>query len=203
MITSGTRFGSDCDTDDQLSIDPMTLLRRWLPGPDDPPPLMALATCGRDGYPRVRHVLLSEADDTAVYFHTDTRSSKVAELADRPRASIAIAWPEVGRQLVAHGDVHRAPDDALRQTYSRRSRYLQLLAWLNDEQLVGLSAGERRRRWARFDETHPHLDAPATWTGFGIALRELTFWRGDPDGPSQRVRFVRTADDWKSEVLPG
>ena len=103
MITSGTGFGTDCASADQLSVHPMTLLRNWLPPSDEPRPLMALATCGPDGYPRVRHVLITEADDTAVYFHTDSRSAKVAELADNPRASIAIAWPAVGRQVVAAG----------------------------------------------------------------------------------------------------
>ncbi|MFC8315465.1 pyridoxal 5'-phosphate synthase [Gordonia sp. NPDC057258] len=203
MITSGTGFGTDCASADQLAVDPMALLHRWLPAPDEPRPLMALATCGRDGYPRVRHVLITEADDTAVYFHTDTRSSKVAELAENPRASVAIAWPAVGRQVVAHGDVRRAPDDELLHAYSRRSRYLQLLAWLNDDDLAALSPDERRQRWAAFDASHPRLTAPPTWTGFAVDLREITFWRGDPDGPSQRVRFTRNDNHWKSEVLPG
>ncbi|MFC9981424.1 pyridoxal 5'-phosphate synthase [Gordonia sp. NPDC127522] len=203
MITSGTGFGTDCASADQLSVHPMTLLRDWLPPPDEPRPLMALATCGRDGYPRVRHVLITEADDTAVYFHTDSRSAKVAELADNPRASIAIAWPSVGRQVVAHGDVRRAPDDELSEAYSRRSRYLQLLAWLNDDDLAALPPEERRRRWSDYDSAHPRLTAPPTWTGFAIDLREITFWRGDPDGPSQRVRFTDNGNHWTSEVLPG
>lgn len=203
MITSGTEFGTDCAVDQYRSIDPMVLLRQWLPSPDSPPPLMALATCGRDDYPRVRHVLLSEADDTAVYFHTDGRSAKVAELAAQPRAAVALAWPAVRRQVVAHGDVHRAAEDELRQAYSTRTRYLQLLAWLNDDETAALSADERHRRWAEFDTAHPELAPPETWTGFAVELREITFWRGDPDGPSQRIRFARNDQDWTSEVLAG
>lgn len=203
MITSGTDFGTDCAVEDYRSIDPVHLLRQWLPSPASPPPLMALATCAVDDYPRVRHVLLSEADDKAVYFHTDSRSSKVAELSARPRAAIALAWPTVGRQVVAHGDVRRAPDDQLQQSYSRRTRYLQLLAWLNDDEMAALSAQERRRRWSEFDTAHQELAPPSTWTGFAVDLREITFWRGDPDGPSQRTRFSRDGDSWTSEVLPG
>ena len=202
-MTSGTDFGTDCAVEDYRSIDPVHLLRQWLPSPDSPPPLMALATCAVDDYPRVRHVLLSEADDNAVYFHTDSRSSKVAELSARPRAAIALAWPTVGRQVVAHGDVRRAPDDQLQQSYSRRTRYLQLLAWLNDDEMAALSAQERRRRWSEFDTAHQKLAPPATWTGFAVDLREITFWRGDPEGPSQRTRFRRDGDAWTSEVLPG
>jgi pyridoxamine 5'-phosphate oxidase len=164
---------------------------------------MALATYGRDEYPRVRHVLLSEADDSSVYFHTDSRSSKAAELCERPHAAIALAWPSVGRQIVAHGDVRGAPDDELRQAYSKRTRYLQLLAWLNDGETAVLSAQERRRRWVEFDAAHEVLAPPTTWTGFAVELREITFWRADPEGPSQRTRFSRNGDSWTSEVLPG
>ncbi|MDL9948656.1 pyridoxamine 5'-phosphate oxidase family protein [Gordonia sp. ABSL11-1] len=203
MITSGTGFGADCPVEEYLISDPVALLHRWLPDDESPPPLMALATVGRDGYPRVRHVLLSEVDATAVYFHTDSRSSKVAELSGHPRAAIALAWPEVGRQVVAHGEVQRASDDELRRTYSRRSRYLQLLAWVNDAETAALDAAERRRVWAEFDRAHGELSPPSTWTGFAIELHEVTFWRGDPEGPSQRSRFRRTHDGWTAQVLPG
>lgn len=203
ITTSHAEFGTDCAVDEYRSIDPMALLRQWLPSADSRPALMALATTGHDDYPRVRHVLLSEADDTAVYFHTDSQSAKVAELAAHPRAAIALAWPAVGRQVVAHGDVRRAPDDELRQVYSRRTRYLQLLAWLNDTETAALSAEDRRSRWADFDAAHEVLTPPDTWTGFAVDLREITFWRGDPDGPSQRTRFLRDGESWISEVLPG
>jgi pyridoxamine 5'-phosphate oxidase len=203
LITSGTDFGTDCAVDEYRSINPMVLLRQWLPSPDSPPPLMALATCGQDDYPRVRHVLLSEADDTSVYFHTDSRSAKVAELAARPRAAIALAWPAVRRQVVAHGDVQSVPDDELRQAYSNRTRYLQLLAWLNDNEMAALSTEERRKRWSEFDTAHPELTPPDTWTGFAVELREIMFWRGDADGPSLRTRFTRDHGNWTSEVLPG
>ncbi|SDU74815.1 Pyridoxamine 5'-phosphate oxidase [Gordonia westfalica] len=203
MITSGVEFGSDCPPEEYRTIDPMSLLRRWLPPADAAPALMALSTLGRDGYPRVRHVLLSDADDTAVYFHTDSRSSKVAELTELPRAGIAVAWPQSGRQVVADGTVRRPSEESLRESFSRRTRYLQLLAWCNDHEMSALSPDERHRRWAEFDAAHPVLGPPDTWTGFAIDIREITFWRGDPDGPSQRIRFARNDTSWTSEALPG
>ncbi|KAI4266878.1 MAG: hypothetical protein L6R38_008494 [Xanthoria sp. 2 TBL-2021] len=78
-----------------------------------------------------------------------------------------------------------------------------MLAWVNDDETAALSADERRRRWLDFDAANEVLTPPTTWTGFAVDLRELTFWRGDPEGPSQRVRFRRDDDAWTSEVLPG
>jgi pyridoxamine 5'-phosphate oxidase len=204
MITSSTAFGHDCAPADYLSIDPLRLLSMWIPAPGTaPPPLLALATVAADSYPRVRHVLLSEFDGTAIHFHTDAGSGKVAELHASPRAAAAAAWPEVGRQLSMHGDVYRASAAQDRATYAQRGRYLQLLAWLNTPEIAALSEDRRHARWAQFDAEHAHLDPPLAWIGFVLRPQELTFWRGDPDGPSRRVRYRRCGAAWDVEVLPG
>lgn len=205
MITSGTDFGLDCAPDRYRTVDPMGLLADWIPAAG-PPPLMALATVGRDGGPDVRHVLLTECDRTAIYFHTDARSTKVAQLQRVSRAAVSVAWPQAGRQVSIRGGVEVAAADEQRRAYRNRPRYLQLLAWLNDPTSAALPVADRRARWAAFDAAHPDLDLPADWIGFALHPTEIDFWRGDPDGPSQRTRFTRTDDDsitWTTEVLPG
>ena len=204
MIETGQRFGIDCDPSETTSIDPVGLLTRWIPPPQSCPPLvMALSTNGLDGYPRVRHVLLTEIRDGSIHFHTDTRSAKVAEIESDPRAAVSVAWPELGKQFMVHGDVIRATREEEALAYANRSRYLQLLAWLNDAATAHRNAEERHRAWADFDAAHPVLTPPDTWIGFALTPWEITFWRGDPDGPSHRTCFTRTGDAWTAEVLPG
>ncbi|MFZ2239844.1 MAG: pyridoxamine 5'-phosphate oxidase family protein [Gordonia amarae] len=206
MITAATTFGVDCPPEDMLTVDPVALASMWTRRDEgESPLLMALATTGIDGYPRVRHVLLSEIDGGALYFHTDSRSGKVAELTGSPRACISIPWTTAGRQLSVVGDVRVADDDELRRAYQARTRYLKLLAWLNDAEHAALPVAERRERWAAFDADHETLAAPSTWTGFALTPLDITFWRGDPDGPSQRVRFRRSTsrDEWSAQILPG
>ncbi|MCX4095168.1 pyridoxine/pyridoxamine 5'-phosphate oxidase [Nocardia sp. alder85J] len=204
MITSSAVFGQDCTPAEYPSIDPIRLAGMWIPAPGSaPPPLMALATVGADGFPRVRHVLLSEFADGAVYFHTDTGSAKVAELRDHPQAAVAVAWPEVGRQLLVRGTVTRATAAEERAVYARRGRYLQLLAWLNTPEQAALPVAARHAAWTEFDAAHADLEPPGSWAGFALRPEEFTFWRGDPDGPSQRVRYRRAETAWTVEVLPG
>ena len=65
--------------------DPLDLLSAWLPGEpgvDGYVPEMSLATVGLDGFPDVRTVLLSRLSDAELFFHTDSRSRKVAQLDD-------------------------------------------------------------------------------------------------------------------------
>ncbi|EOM76781.1 pyridoxine 5'-phosphate oxidase [Rhodococcus rhodnii] len=201
-------FGHDCEPEHYTDIDPIRLLGMWL-GPDtlDAPPLMALATTGTDGYPRVRHVLLTEVAGGRLHFHTDSASRKVRELAESPRASCALVWPDAGRQMMVTGDVVAADAGENARAYRTRSRYLQLLAWLNTEEMAAMPVEDRHAAWAAFDREHPALDEPRTWAGYAIEPREIVFWRGDSDGPSRRVRFTRgdgTAQEaWRSELLPG
>jgi pyridoxamine 5'-phosphate oxidase len=213
VINPADMFGSDIDVDDRVT-DPLDLLDRWLApvdGGSEAPaetdflstPLMALATVDTEGYPRVRHVLLSAYDRGRLHFHSDERSAKAAQLAENPRAGATIVWPENARQLSVSGNVTRESPQESARVYARRSRYLQVLAWVNDPGLTELREDERRRRWADFAAAHPTLHPPPTWAGFVLVPEIISFWRGVPDGPSQRLVCRRTDAGWMTERLPG
>jgi pyridoxamine 5'-phosphate oxidase len=206
-------FGHDIDIDVAVQ-DPLDLLDAWLARVDAPDgagegtdalstPLMALATVDAEGYPRVRHVLLSAYDRGRLHFHTDARSAKAAQLADSPRAGATIVWPENARQLSVSGRVVPETPEESALVYTRRTRYLQILAWVNDPELAAMGAADRQRTWAAFAREHATLEPPPTWTGYVLVPEIITFWRGDSDGPSQRVLCRRAYDGWAIERLPG
>jgi len=182
---------------------PEELLASWLPANDDPVrPLMTLSTISSSGYPDARTVLLSEFDAEGLYFHTDSRSRKVADLTGEPRVALTLVWP--GRQLTVQGDAGRTSSEERGWAYEHRSRYLQLLAWLNTPEFAALPLEERLSRWAAFDVAHPSPTPPDTWDGFVVRPRRLTFWEGRPDTASRRTEFTRTATGaWTETLLPG
>jgi pyridoxamine 5'-phosphate oxidase len=172
---------------------PFPLLADWLPGPSSgETPVMTLSTAGLDGYPDSRTVLLSLFDGERIHFHTDSRSRKAVELAVEPRATVTVLLPDAGRQVVLTGDVAPVtPEEAL-VAFRNRSRYLQLLAWLNDIGTAQADPDERRARWAAFDAAHPGpLDPPPTWRGYAITPVRVVFWEGDDRGPSARLAYER------------
>jgi pyridoxamine 5'-phosphate oxidase len=197
-------FGSDVAIDEAVE-DPLALLRQWLARCDGAAtPLMTLSTVDDDGYPDSRHLLLSRCDtDGRISFHTDSRSRKAAELATSPRASVAVVWPRLARQLVVTGDVVIDDEAGQEAAYAQRSRYLQLLAWLNDKATAEVPVAERRAGWAAFDAAHPLLRPPPTWVGYLLAPRRIIFWRGDPAAASNRLLCERTAAGWTVERRPG
>ncbi|EXG80055.1 pyridoxamine-phosphate oxidase [Cryptosporangium arvum DSM 44712] len=176
----------------------MRLAREWLASYDKPP--MTLSTFGPDGYPDARTVLLSGVDGGSVQFHTDARSRKAAQLAADPRASAVVLLN--GRQIVLVGDVE--PLDAPHGAYGLRTRYLQVLAWVNTDELAARPPDVRREAWKRFEEEHPDaLEPPPTWAGYRLRPRRMTFWTADDAGPSTRVEYVRHGAGWTARALAG
>jgi pyridoxamine 5'-phosphate oxidase len=187
----------------------------WPPATDDgndtgngnavPPVLMTLATVGPDGYPRTRNVMVSHTGAGRIWLHTDSRSEKARHLAANPRVSLTVLAADRSRQVTVIGDaVHSDPAEEA-QAYADRSRYLQLLARLNDHRLAHQPEAVRHQRWADYAAAHPDLadDPPATWVGYAVVPREYLFWTADSEGPSQRRRFSRADGRWISEMIPG
>lgn len=207
MITATPTFGSDIPDPDAQIPDPMALMGMWLPrNTAELKPLMTLATADPDGTPDIRNVLLSEFDGEHVYFHTDARSRKVEALNLNPQVALALVWVEIGRQLTIQGVAQAAEPSQAQTAFAARSRYLQLLAWRNDDELAQHPAAERRSDWAAFSAAHPEgsLSAPGHWLGFRVRPSRLTFWRGDPDGPSNRTEYRRGEDgSWAVRRLAG
>lgn len=206
MITASTTFGEDLADPDRVEPDALALLARWLPENEgELRPLMTLSSIGVDGYPAARSVLLSRFDGQCLHFHTDAGSRKAAELAADPRVALTLAWPEVGRQLVVQGDASPVPAEDAAEVYAARSRYLQLLAWANDAGTARLPLAERRARWSALQAAHPEgtLSPPPSWIGYRVTPRRILFWRGDPEGPSNRTEYLRNGTGWTVSRLPG
>jgi pyridoxamine 5'-phosphate oxidase len=185
---------------DDWPADPGELLRAWLPSNDDPVrPTMTLATATSDGTPDGRTVLLSEYDDTGFYFHTDSRSRKLDQIAENPRVALVIPFFDQKRQLTVQGVAEDVGPDELAWAYAHRSDYLRTLAWLNTAELVELSLPERIDRWSGFQAVEP----PDTWTGRLVRPTRLTFWVGREDTASRRIEYVRDDGGWTARALPG
>jgi pyridoxamine 5'-phosphate oxidase len=181
------------------------LLDEWLPANSAPDrPQMILSTVGSSGGPDARTVLLSEFDDHGLYFHTDARSRKVADIAANPAVALTFLWPNFTRQLVVQGVASVASSAEIADAYERRSPYLQQLAWQNTHDFALLPLDERRAQWAGFQAEHPEgFDQPENWIGFVVRPHRLTFWTSNPDAASRREEYTLVDGEWVLGYLPG
>lgn len=194
---------------DPTEVDPILELERWLwPGRAGRAgyfPVLWLATADQDGNPDLRAVLLSEIRAGRLYFHTDARARKVSQLAARPAVALGLTLPESARQVTILGLAAPADPTELAVAYRNRSRYLQVLAWLNTPTTAQLTEEQRRQQWAEFSTEHPDgtLTAPDEWTGFAVTPTRFTFWQGRSDGPSHRTEYTAQPTGWTVTALPG
>jgi len=177
------------------------LLDGWLPANDVVDrPQMILSTVSADGAPDARTVLLSEFDDEGLYFHTDSRSRKVADIAANPVVALTFLWPNFTRQLVVRGTAAVAPAGEQADAFDRRSPYLKQLAWMNSPEFAQLPMDTRKAQWAAFEL--PEI-LPPTWTGFVVRPRRLTFWQSNPETASLREEYTLVDGEWVLGYLPG
>jgi len=181
----------------------LPLLPDWLPANDvRERPQLILSTVSATGAPDARTVLLTEFDDDGLYFHTDSRSRKVQDIAVNPAVAMTFLWPNFTRQLVVQGIASVASADEQLAAFEARSPYLKQLAWLNSPSFAELPLDERRAQWAAFSLAD-HPEPPATWVGFIVRPTRLTFWESNAETASRRTEYTLVDGAWARSHLPG
>jgi pyridoxamine 5'-phosphate oxidase len=187
--------------------EPLSLVQDWygeavaagLPEPS----AMALATATPDGAPSVRFLLLKGIDDDGVQFFTNFESRKGRELAENPRAALAMFWQPLQRQVRMEGAVTplgTAESDAYFATRARGSR---IGAWAS---MQGRAMPDREWLEARVAEAEARFPAddiprPPYWGGYRLVPDVIELWQGRPNRLHERRHFLRGPDGTWTEAL--
>jgi pyridoxamine 5'-phosphate oxidase len=187
--------------------DPIARFARWfrqeVSAGTSLPETMALATCGSDGIPSVRYVLLKQADERGFSFYTDIRSPKGLQITQNPRAALAFYWPRRGRQVRIDGSVERMTaieadeywatrpiDSRFSASASHQSHRLR-----NREELVARVARLRRELKGKAPMR------PNYWIGLRVVPDRIEFWVRAPFRLHRRELFLRSAGQWRRTLL--
>jgi pyridoxamine 5'-phosphate oxidase len=74
---------------------------------------MSLGTCGADGQPAVRIVLLHGLDERGFTFYTNYESRKGRDIAANAQGALTFYWPWLNEQVRAEGTLARiAPEES-------------------------------------------------------------------------------------------
>ncbi len=179
--------------------DPFALFADWLgeakaKEPNDPH-AMALATCGADGQPDVRMVLLKDFNAAGFVFFTNAESAKGRALAENARAGLCFHWKSLRRQVRVRGPVTLVEAGEADAYFATRARGARIGAWASYQSrpLTDRAALEARiaAEEARFAGAEP--TRPPFWLGYRVAPLEIEFWRDRPFRLHDRLRFHREA----------
>jgi pyridoxamine 5'-phosphate oxidase len=188
--------------------DPLALVADWygeavaagLPEPD----AMALATATPEGGPSVRFVLFKGIDSDGVRFYTNYESRKGRELAQNPRAAIAIWWQALQRQVRMEGPVEPLPAGESDAYFAGRARASRIGAWAS---LQGRTIPDREWLDARVAEADARfgddeVPRPPYWGGYRLVPEVVELWEGRPSRLHDRRHFLRRPDaSWSEERL--
>jgi pyridoxamine 5'-phosphate oxidase len=189
------------------AIDPLIHLQEWyasaraagVPEPE----AAALATATPDGRPSVRIVLLRGIEPDGVSFFTNYESRKGRELADNPRAALAIHWQAQQRQVRLEGTVERVPAEASDAYFASRPRGSRIGAWASRQ---GSVLPDRQALEERFDTLEAEwrgqdIARPPYWGGYMLRPDAIEFWEGRPSRLHDRIHYLREDDGWREERL--
>jgi pyridoxamine 5'-phosphate oxidase len=186
---------------------PASLFEEWLRSavaagvPE--PHAMTLSTVDGDRTPSGRVLILKDIDARGWQFATGAASDKGRELDAWPRAALTFYWPALGRQVRARGSVSRLTAEESATDFRARSAGSRVVS------LIGRQS-ERLRRPQDLDhaialaaarvEREPDL-VPDGWTVYSLAPTSVEFWQGDRERRHVRLRYIRSDDQWRQELL--
>jgi pyridoxamine 5'-phosphate oxidase len=162
-----------------------------------------LATVDAAGRPDARVVLLRGIDDRGLRFFSNYDSAKGAQLAAAPVAAAVFVWPHRYRQVRVRGPVERLSEAESDAYFATRPRGSQLGAWASRQSSVLASRAALEASYAAALERWDGRDVerPSHWGGYRLVPEEVELWSGRPDRLHDRVRYVREAQDWRTERL--
>ena len=190
-----------------LEPNPIVQFQKWLEQALNvhlEPSAMTLATADKDGRPSARVVLLKGVSETGFTFFTNYESWKGRELAENPRAALALYWPEMERQICIAGDVTKTSRAESEKYFAMRPRGAQLGAWASKQSsavpdrafLEGRLAEAEKQFASRDVETPPH------WGGYILAPRRIEFWQGRENRLHDRFEYKKQANGaWEIQRL--
>ena len=167
------------------------------------PEAMTLATSTPDGFPAARLVLLKRHDERGFVFFTNYESRKAVELAENPRAALAIHWPILQRQVRISGAVEKTSTEESQAYFDSRPRGSRIGAWASDQSSVLRGRDELERRFRETQERFSSGDVPLPpfWGGYRVIPETIEFWQGRANRLHDRLRFTRDGGGWTIDRL--
>ena len=192
---------------DQLGPDPLAALAVWMkeateqsPGRWFEPNAMSLATTDLVGNVTVRLVLLKGIQAEGILFFSNYDSLKGKQLAENPRAAVALHWPYQGRQVRIEGRTEKT-DRAISETYFHsRPVGAQLSASVSPQSSPLPSRSELEQQKESLAErlAGESVPLPDHWGGYWLRPDRFEFWQGRSDRLHDRVVFsIDPAGTWE------
>jgi pyridoxamine 5'-phosphate oxidase len=164
---------------------------------------MTLATCGDDGMPAARIVLLKHHDETGFCWYTHYQSTKGIQLQQNPKASLLFYWREMDRQIRISGVVEKLPAETSDHYFDSRPIESRIGAIVSQQSQPIKSRQSLLQQVEQQTQSSENaaVKRPDYWGGYRLKPSEFEFWQGREDRLHDRFRYLKNDHHWKIERL--
>jgi len=194
-------------TREMLDASPFAQFEKWfaqaMESEVPEPNAMMLATCGSDGQPNARTVLLKHFDERGAVFYTNFESNKAVEIGENAKVALLFNWLQLERQVKIQGTAEKISAAEAFQYFTSRPAGSQLGAWTSPQsrKISGRQFLEMQLAKMKEKFKDGKVPLPSFWGGYRISPHTFEFWQGRPSRLHDRFQYSKTAGDWTPERL--
>jgi pyridoxamine 5'-phosphate oxidase len=188
--------------------DPFAQMQQWMKEaiafPVTDANTMMLSTCGEDGVPAGRIVLLKDITDRGFSFYTSYNSSKSKDICHNPKGSLLFYWPEMMRQVRIEGNFEKLSVEESEIYFRSRPRESQIAAIVSQQSSEIESRDDLMRKYDAIDRLFAgkEIPYPSFWGGYLLLPFKFEFWQGQANRLHDRIQYkLDPENNWKISRL--
>ena len=182
---------------------PLPLFKQWFTDAKKSglllPEAMSVSSCGADGQPSARMVLLKEFNEDGFVFYTNYASRKSQNLVENDKVALLFHWNVLQRQVRIEGTVEKISAEQSAQYFHSRDHGSQIGAWASKQSTKITQENELQQRVDYFNAKYPQGEVPHPdfWGGWRIKPNHFEFWQGRTSRLHDRICFEKQdSDQW-------
>ena len=160
---------------------------------------MSLATCGNDGQPTSRVVLLKGVENDGFVFYTNYESAKGQQMMENNRVGLCFYWTELERQVRIDGVVEKVSREASEKYFKSRPYESQVGAWASNQSEIVQSREQLEAQFKDMLQEYPEtkgVPLPPFWGGYIVKPTRFEFWQGRASRLHDRFEYVLNEQKW-------
>jgi pyridoxamine 5'-phosphate oxidase len=188
--------------------DPFELFSSWYQQAEKSEPCdhnaMSVATCGLDGKPSVRILLLKDVSPAGFIFYTNLESRKGRQLKENNFAALCFYWKSLGFQVRVEGKTTILDDSVADEYYATRPKGSRLGAWASKQSSPLNSRQDLEERIEKLEVEYAaseQIPRPSYWSGYCLEPERIEFWKQGQYRVHTRVLYTKSKDSWERILL--